>query len=99
MSNNWKFGDPPNVAVVASRKVVFQAAWIYCVYHHAEDGAWEFHPTGGIGDESELAVVALRTIVEIDPSIATLCDLPLGWCAWRPEEQAPWQRMPMVPSV
>jgi hypothetical protein len=65
---------------------------VHYVTHDEEDGAWQFHPNSGPTPESEAAVVALRTMVEHDPSIAILADLPLGWCAWREARGAPWRR-------
>jgi hypothetical protein len=47
----------------------------------------------GPASEEEAAVVGLKTLVELDPSIAILADLPLGWCAWREQPNADWQRM------
>lgn len=91
----WKFAEPPNVATFASRKIVFGGDWIYYVCHHIDDGAWEFQPHSGMCTEAEMAVVALKTIIEIDPSVEELSDLPYGWCAWRENKNAPWQKQPM----
>ena len=62
------------------QKITKGGAWIQRVTHDADDGAWQFHPEGGT-DESEAAVVGLKTITQLDPSILELADLPLGWCA------------------
>jgi len=95
MVENWKFQEPANLAVFASKEIAFHVDWICYVCHHATDGAWEFHPQRGISQPSEIAVVALKTIIEMDPSVAELWDLPLGWCAWRTDKLTPWQRMKM----
>ncbi len=65
--------------------------WIHFVSHDEGDGAWQFQPHL-FAPESEAAVVALKTIVALDPSVSVLSDLPLGWCAWRDAKSATWQR-------
>ena len=79
---NWPFNDPPNVAVFTNKKIVDHDTWIQRVTHDEDDGAWQFHPHGGT-NELEALVVSLKTITQIDPSVLSLADLPLGWCAWR----------------
>ena len=95
--NAWPFRDPPNVVVIASRKIVDGSEWIALVFHDEEDGGWQFHTSEpGPPRESDAAVVGLGEIVRLDESIAALADLPLGWHARRDSEDAPWQRSPTV---
>lgn len=91
----WKFTDPPNVAVIADREIAKGDRWIAHVFHDAEDGAWQFH-TDSLKGSSEVQsmVVSLRAIVQLDPSILELADLPLGWHAWRDTKNSAWQRKP-----
>src|SRR5256885_148259 len=91
--SEWKFNDPPNVAVIANRKIAEKADWIAYVSHDAEDGAWQFHNSEpGPAKESEGVVVSLRDILQIDPTTAELADLPPGWHAWRESKSSAWQR-------
>ena len=90
---SWPFKDPPNVAVFTSKQILSGEEWIYYVSHDEEDGAWQFHPMSGPIAENQASVVGLRTILDLDPSLAILADLPLGWCAWRDEKGSAWQRM------
>jgi len=92
MTTTWPFADPPNVAVFVSQRILDLTEWIYYVSHHEEDGAWVFHPKSGLTPESEMKVVALKTILALDPSVAMLADLAPGWSAWREESGAEWQR-------
>lgn len=87
----WPFKDPQNVAVFTSKNIVKKANWIQFVSHDEDDGAWQFHPLGGT-EEEDASVVSLKEIVEIDPSVASLFDLPLGWRAWRETKDDNWQR-------
>ncbi len=71
--SDWPFHDPPNVAVIANKRIIDKHACVACVSHDAEDGMWQFHT----GEEAELrsedaVVVSLRSIVLIDPTLKDL---------------------------
>jgi hypothetical protein len=86
------FSDPSNVAVIASRRVVFAGDWISYVSHDAEDGAWQFHGSEPEAtQESDAVVVSLQSILEFDSTILELADLPIGWHASRTAKAAPWR--------
>ena len=89
---NWPFDDSPNVAVITTRHVL-EGAPILLVAHDEEDGGWQFH-TGGPAIEADARVVGLREIWVLDPSVAEVADLPLGWQAWRNTPAGPWRRKP-----
>jgi len=36
----------------------------------------------------------MRAVVEIDPSLRSIADLPPGWIAWRKSRSDPWVREP-----
>lgn len=89
----WPFADPPNVAVLTSRDVIDSGMPIIHVFHDADDGVWQFHSVHGAPErEADARVVALSTILEIDPRVALLADLPLGWVAHRDGPTDPWRR-------
>jgi len=52
----WKFSDPPNVAVFTHRKIVDRTSLIVHVSHDQSDGAWQFLPTDA-PDASNAALV------------------------------------------
>jgi hypothetical protein len=87
----WPFADPPNVAVFTVRAVTEQVP-ILEVSHDLDDGAWQFL-TGSPVHMSEALLISLEEIFEIDPSLAELADLPIGWQASRDRIGAPWQRI------
>ena len=93
MTSEWPFEDPPNVAVFTTTAVVKDRKPILRVTHDDDDGAWQFH-TGQSVDSSEAMIVALREIVKLDPSIASLADLPYGWIATRESVASEWKRSP-----
>jgi hypothetical protein len=90
---NWPFDDPPNLAVITTRDVTEQGSPILLVSHDEEDEGWQFLPSGPVLEE-DARVVALRKIWQLDPSIAELADLPLGWQASRNTPRDPWRRSP-----
>ena len=95
MARDWPFQDPPNTAVFVSERITTEREWVYYVTHDAEDGAWQFHPHSGPTPMEEVKVVGLGRVLEIEPRVAELADLPLGWHAWRESHEADWQRAPM----
>ena len=90
---SWPFSDPPEVTVFTSRDIVERGNWIHFVGHDADDGAWQFLSING-APESELdaRLMLLRNIVELDPTLREVADLPLGWIAWRNAKGAEWKR-------
>jgi hypothetical protein len=87
----WPFNDPPDRAVYTRRRIVSSEDWIDYVSHDAADGAWQFHSPGPASEEDGV-IVSLREILDLDPSIADLADLPPGWCARREGRDAAWRR-------
>lgn len=90
-ADDWPFADPQNVAVFTRKQVMRHGQPIVYVTHDEEDGAWQFHSDGDCSDEDAM-IVALSSVLRLDPTIAELADLPFGWTAWRPNADAPWQR-------
>lgn len=88
---SWPFHDPPNLAVITTRNIINGEAFIALVTHDEDDGGWQFHAAGtDQPDEKNTAIVALREIIEIDPSILELATLPIGWCAFRDTPDQKW---------
>jgi hypothetical protein len=86
---DWKFADPPNVAVFTTRKILNGKDWIASVFHDADDGAWQFLGAE-LNNSENLAVVALSEVVDFDPSVVELAELPMGWHAWRTAKNDAW---------
>ena len=91
---DWPFEDAENTAVITSSRILGGQDWVYCVSHDADDGAWQFHPYSGRTPEEDAKVVSLKSMLEVEPRVAELADLPLGWQAWRQEQSSDWQRAP-----
>lgn len=94
----WKFSDPPNVAVFVDRGIFSRDDWIAYVSHDDEDGSWQFHNSEpGPVDDDDIMIVGLQKVVKRDESILELADLPEGWHAWRSSKSSPWQRAKSPP--
>ena len=89
--DNWPFTDPPNVATVTVRQIVREGHPILIVVRDEQDGGWQFLSGGSFHVEDSM-VVALKTMVQLDPTLLSLADLPLGWEAWRETKEHPWVR-------
>jgi hypothetical protein len=89
--SDWPFADPKNLAVFSLRSIVFGRNPILHVTHDEDDGSWQFL---GLEDArvEDMAIVALKEIIELDSSVAELHDLPLGWHAWRESRKDSWHR-------
>lgn len=90
MASNWPFKDAENLAVISLKRITDGSKPILYVVH-AEVGDWQFLDGGDVSEE-DATVVSLREIVEIEPSIGNLADLPSGWTAQRASVDKPWQR-------
>ncbi|HEX8905857.1 MAG TPA: hypothetical protein VF771_13485 [Longimicrobiaceae bacterium] len=87
----WPFADPETVATFTTRQVTRGGEPILAVFHDAEDGSWQF-TTGAALKMDDMMIVSLREVFDLDPSIAEVADLPLGWEASRTAPGEPWQR-------
>lgn len=90
---DWPFEDPPNLAVISLRSICSRQKPILLVTHDEEDGFWQFLD-GDDPVEADAVVIALHRVLSLDPTIAELADLPLGWHAWRQDATSDWQRVP-----
>jgi hypothetical protein len=93
MSPRWPFEDAPNTTSITTVHVLNGTLPILLVTHDADDGTWQFL-CGTTDDPDEGRVVGLDCIVGLDPTVADLADLPLGWRAWRDAPGEPWTREP-----
>ena len=76
---SWPFDQAPNVACITCRSVI-DGAPVLLVTHYEDDHSWAFLD-GNVFDEGAAMVVAMKTVVERDPALAEIADLPPGWTA------------------
>ena len=73
------------------RQVLDRAEPILVVSHDADDHAWQFIGSSDASLE-DARVVGLEEIVDLDPTVLALADLPPGWRATRSHVNDPWTR-------
>lgn len=85
-----KSNEDKNVAVITTRFVLSGQESITHVYHHQEDGMWEF-----VGEEdaneSDYLVISLEEMVQHDSSIQDVIEIGLGYSAHRVSLGKEWQ--------
>lgn len=85
----WSFHAGRNRAVFTTRPVLEESHPVLLVSHDAE-GDWQFL-CGTTSKTEDGRLVGLGTILEIDPTLSALADLPSGWQAARSAMGEPWQ--------
>jgi hypothetical protein len=90
--DRWPFAEPKNVAVFTSTQVLRLGQPILHVSHDDGDGGWQFQTGMQQVTTGDAMIVALSEMVERDPSICELADLPCGWFAERDSIGGDWRR-------
>ena len=90
ITEEWPFEDERRVAVITTTHVVRAGKPILYVSHDADDGGWQFLSGDRINIKDAM-LLALEEIFEIDPSVGSLANLPLGHCATRRSPRSAWR--------
>lgn len=82
----------PDTAVFTTTFVALQKGTITRVTHDIDDGSWQFHTNDMFESYREIAmIVGLQEILDMDPSILEIADMPAGFSATRADRNAPWK--------
>lgn len=78
--------------VVTTRHVTTGDSIREVTHKDDEEGGslWQFHIGNGDYSAVSLQLVRLDTILKMDPTVAELSDLPMGFQARREDKGAPW---------
>jgi len=98
MERPWPFDQPRNCAAFSLRQIVKEGAPVLLVTHDEDDHGWQFLDGSDSPSESDAMVVCMSHIVESDPSLFELADLPPGWSAWRQSVNDQWVREALPPE-
>jgi hypothetical protein len=79
-ADSWLFDQPRDCAVLVTREVFERSEPILHVTHDSDDHGWQFVGFSD-GTSENGRVIALHEVVELDPSVLQLADLPVGWRA------------------
>lgn len=94
----WPFEDSKRVAVITLKEIIWDGKPILLVTHDEDDGGWQFLDGRDHPKEEDAAIVGLAEMMEHDPTLYELADLPLGWRAWRLAPGTRWYRGPIPPE-
>jgi hypothetical protein len=90
---SWFFQAGKNRAVFTTKSVTEDGYPVLQVFHDKQDD-WQF--LSGLGQKpGTWQLVSLGNMIERDPTLAELADLPEGWCASRRSVGAKWRREPI----
>lgn len=92
MEQLWLFEDPKNVAVITTYNIMTRISPILYVSHDEADGMWQFLEGGDVS-EKDARILSLEEVINIEPNLAKLADLPVGWSAWRKSVNKQWIRV------
>ena len=84
-----QFVTASDTAVFTCSHILDRSEDILFVSHDADDGAWQFL-CGKEHNESDARIVSLKYVLDLDPTIVKLKDLPLGHCAERESKNDKW---------
>jgi hypothetical protein len=90
MEREWRFADPQETEIITLGRILRGDSSVLLVTHD-DDGGWQFLDGEHVFEDDGL-VFCLGEIVQFDPSLAALADLPRGCYAWRTKPGQPWQR-------
>ena len=91
--HRWFFPDPADTAALTTVHVLEKRVPVILVAHDSDDGMWQFL-CGTSSDSKDGRIIGLGEMLEIDPSLAEIADLPVGWTARRSAPGQKWHRHP-----
>lgn len=94
---DWPFSDEVDTATYCTAKVARLGFPVLRVTHE-EDGDWQFLDAT-TEDPGECVLLCLGCVLESDPSLAQIGDLPRGWSACRSEVGADWDCWKKPPAL
>jgi len=89
----WPFDGTPFIEALTTIRVLEDDAPILLVSHDADDGMWQVL-CGTTNEPEDGRLTCLGCLLELDPTLADIADLPRGWEAYRDAVGEPWQREP-----
>lgn len=97
--DSWPFADPPETEVITLERILDGRSPILLVTHDEDDdeSSWQFLDGEQVFEDDGVTVL-LGEMVQFDPSLIELANLPRGWHARRSAPGRPWVRALENPS-
>ncbi len=84
-----RFEEDLNTAIITTRYVLELKSPILYVFHF-DDGFWQFSGDEKNLSDSDYKLIALEEIINLDPSIQEVSDLPFNSEAYRKDINSKW---------
>lgn len=91
MEDDMNWDDPRDPVAITVSDVVDGKSSIILVIHDPGHGGWQFMDGRDVRDRIP-TVIPKDELLRLDPSLAELKDLPVGWRARRESGNHPWLR-------
>ena len=91
MEHTWPFDQGPCVGALPTRQVLEDGFHILRVVHYSDDEDWAF-TCGTTNANEDGRFITMEEAMKIDPTIAEVADLPLGWGASRTHIGGQWSK-------
>ncbi|WP_025562625.1 hypothetical protein [Psychromonas sp. SP041] len=88
---DWLFDQARNVATVTTKQVMYENLPVLSVVHYEDDDSWAF-TCGTTNESDDLMLVSMEQVVDTDPTLSSIADLPPGWSAYRESVNHKWVR-------
>lgn len=88
-STDWS--SPLDPAAITTPAIAERRLPVVRVVHEAGHGGWQFYDD--VEPLTRPVVLPKDVLLEMDPSLAVIIDLPLGWKAIRDGESHSWERI------
>lgn len=85
----YPFSKRPGMLVFTCCHILEDNRPITFVTHHFDDNNWQFICSDTHND-TDAVIISISELCEIDPTIEELCDMPVGHCAHRKNQNAKW---------
>ena len=87
--SDYQFEQPRDTACITCSHVMSDGAPVLFVTHDADDSGWQFL-CDGEHDIEDAIVIGMGSVIDLDPTLNGLHDMPEGYGATRDAFGAPW---------
>ena len=88
--SDYQFEQPCDTACITCSHVLNDGAPVLFVTHDADDGGWQFL-CGAEHDIEDATVIGMGSVIDLDPTLNGLHDMPEGYGATRDALGARWE--------
>ncbi|MDH5573574.1 MAG: hypothetical protein OEY89_17550, partial [Gammaproteobacteria bacterium] len=88
--NDWPFDKPEDHLVITLKEISNKETPILYVRHFKDDSDWLFIKLDEAVIE-DYTTVPISTIIDIDPTVKEIANIPPGWHAWRESIDDEWE--------